>query len=136
MLEGSGLRELLDELALLGAEPRRFAGAGVLGRVLWVLRRRDHGVDPLVRERPLEQGLRPGRDAEIAKRREGSDGGGFGSRDLSPSGRIAITATPSSAASGSSSRSHSRSSGFTGPARGEAAGPQRSRELVEGARGS
>ena len=69
-LEGSCLRQVLDELALLGPQPRRLARGGVLPRVLRVPGRGDHSVDPLVRERPLEQGLRPGRDPEVAERGE------------------------------------------------------------------
>ena len=46
------------------------ARGGVLADVLRIARRRDHGVDSLVGERPLEQRLRPGRDSELAERRQ------------------------------------------------------------------
>ena len=54
--------------ALLTPEPGRLSGRRVLGRALGAPRRRDHQIDALVRERPLQQRLRPGSDAELGKR--------------------------------------------------------------------
>ena len=63
-------RELRDEGALVGAEPRRLAGARILGRPLGSRGRRNRDVDALVGEHPLEERLRPRLDAERAQRLE------------------------------------------------------------------
>ena len=110
----TGRGQSLHQRSLLRAEPRRLAGFCVRFRVLRVSRRGDDRVDSLVRQRPLEQRLRPRLDAERAQRLQLVADGRRRTSAPSPSGRIAITATPSSAASGSSSRSQSRSSGLYG----------------------
>src|SRR5918995_4836150 len=63
-------RQVLDVAALLGAEPRRTSGRGVLLSPVGSPRRREDRVDAFVRERPLEQGLRPRLDAERSQRLE------------------------------------------------------------------
>src|SRR5215211_2175125 len=69
-LSASGADDPLDETALVGPKPGRLAGVGVLTRVLWVAGRRDRHVHPLIRERPLDQRLGPGRYAEVPQRGE------------------------------------------------------------------
>src|SRR5918994_1085000 len=63
-------RQVLDVAALVGAEPRRTAGRSVLPSPIGSPRRGDDRVDAFVRERPLEQGLRPRLDAERSQRLE------------------------------------------------------------------
>ena len=90
----------LDERALLVGERRAVAGARVLGvRARAVDVGRDDAVDPVVGERPAQQRLGP-----RASTPSSSSSAGDGSMRLRarprrepPSGRIAITATPSSA---------------------------------------
>src|SRR6187431_2479836 len=63
-------RQVLDVAALVRAEPRRVTGSGVLADSLGTLRGGQNRVDALVGERPLQQRLRPGLDAERAQRLE------------------------------------------------------------------
>ena len=108
-------REPLHERALLRPEPRRRAGGRVRARMRRIARRRDRDVHPFVRQHPLQQRLRPRLDAELAQRlRARAREGTRLSKRPSPNGRMTITAMPSSAASGSSSRSLSRSCGLYG----------------------
>ena len=111
-----------------GGEPAR-----AFSRVRRAGRRRDDDVDPLVRERPLEQRLRPRLDAELPQRLERPRARRPPQEPLPPpSGRITITATPSSAASGSSrarTRARAGCSGiWTASKRPR---PQRALELAE-----
>src|SRR5581483_7570356 len=63
-------REAFHEPPLLTPEPGRRTRGRVRRRAFWSPRRRNDGVDALVRERPLEEGLRPGLDSELAQRLE------------------------------------------------------------------
>src|SRR5918994_859018 len=63
-------RQVLDVAALLGAEPRRTSGRGVLMSPVGSPRRREDRVDAVVGEQPLQERLRPRLDAERPQRLE------------------------------------------------------------------